>query len=191
MAASWTISVGGQAYGPYSLEQMKAFHAEKRLAGHSLIAREGEEKTYPASEDPELAPLFQPAADTSARQAQPNRFGARAEIDIGDTAPGHFVIIADMKERSITPLEDEIHSFGVAHQVGTQAWALSSQASINVVRTALIQKLGKTDTLFIVDSVNDKVAWFNYGPEADARIRQMWSRPTGHQAGGKRATIRV
>jgi hypothetical protein len=191
MAASWTISVGGQAYGPYSLEQMKTFHAEKRLAGHSLVARDGEEKTYPAGEDPELAVLFQPAADTSDSAPQPSRFGARSEAAVSDTPLGHFVIAADMKERSITALEDEIHSFGAAHQVGPQAWALSSQASINVVRSALIQKLGKTDTLFIVDSVNDKVAWFNYGPEADARIRKMWSRPASHQAGEKRATIRV
>ena len=191
MAASWTISVGGQAYGPYSLEQMKAFHAEKRLAGHSLVAREGEEKIYPAGEDPELAALFQPAADKPAGAPQPSRFGGRHETDIGDAAPGHFVIVADMKERSITGLEEEIYSLGAAHQVGPQAWVLSCQASINIVRTALIQKLGKTDTLFIVDSVNDKVAWFNYGPEADARIRKMWSRPSEHHTGEKRTTIRA
>jgi GYF domain 2 len=195
MAASWTISVGGQAFGPYSLEQMKAFHAEKRLAGHSLVAREGEEKTYPAGEDPELAALFFPAAEKPAGKPtgtpQPHRFGARAETDSGDTAPGHFVIVADMKERSITALTDEIYSLGAAHQVGPQAWLLSCQASINIVRTALIQKLGKTDTLFIVDSVNDKVAWFNYGPEADARIRKMWNRHSEHLAGEKRTAIKA
>jgi hypothetical protein len=190
MAVSWTISVGGQAYGPYSLEQMQAFHAEKRLADHSLIAREGEEQFHRASEDPELAALFQPAAIPDSAP-QPSRFGARGEAAVSDAPLGHFVIVADMKERSIAALADEIHSFGAVHQIGTQAWALSSQASINVVRTALIQKLGKSDTLFIVDSVNDKAAWFNYGPEADARIRQMWSRPAGHQAGEKRSTIRV
>ncbi len=191
MAVSWTISVGGQAYGPYSLEQMKTFHAEKRLAGHSLIAREGEEQSYRASEDPELAVLFQPAADTSDSAPQLSRFGARSEAAISDIPLGHFVIVADMKERSITALEDEIYSLGMAYQVGPQAWALSSQTSINVVRTALIQKLGKTDTLFIVDSVNDKVAWFNYGPEADARVRKMWSRPAEHRNGEKRVTTKA
>ena len=39
MAESWTISVGGRVYGPYSLEQMQGFHAENRLADHSLVAR--------------------------------------------------------------------------------------------------------------------------------------------------------
>ena len=43
MAESWTISAGGRVYGPYTLEQMQGFHAENRLADHSLIARAGEE----------------------------------------------------------------------------------------------------------------------------------------------------
>ena len=40
---SWTISVGGRVYGPYSIEQMRGFHAEGRLADHSLVARAGED----------------------------------------------------------------------------------------------------------------------------------------------------
>ena len=39
-----------------------------------------------------------------------------------------------------------------------------------------MQKLGKLDTLFIVDATHDKAAWFNFGPETDTRIRRMWSR---------------
>ena len=81
-----------------------------------------------------------------------------------------------MKARSIMALEEEIFSLGVAQQFGQQAWVLSSEASINTIRTALVQKLGKTDTLFIVDAAHDKAAWFNFGPEADTRIRMIWSR---------------
>jgi hypothetical protein len=29
--------------------------------------------------------------------------------------------------------------------------------------------------LFIVDSTHNKAAWFNFGPEADARIRRVWT----------------
>src|ERR1700761_9023340 len=108
MAESWTISVGGRVYGPYSLEQMQGFHAENRLADHSMVARAGEEQFHPASEDSVLALLFQPAAAApepaieepvaaepaaAAEPAQPHRFGARTNID----GPAHFVIIADMK----------------------------------------------------------------------------------------------
>lgn len=177
MADFWTMSVGGRVYGPYSLEQMKGFHAEKRLASHSLIARQGQEQFYPAGEDPELSSLFAPAADTAdhAKPDHPKSFGTRFDPDAG--APGHFVIVADMKARSTTVLEEEIFALGVAHPFGPQAWVLSSEASINTIRNALVQKLGKTDTLFIVDAAHDKAAWFNFGPETDTRIRMIWSRP--------------
>ena len=93
MAETWTISVGGRVYGPYTLEQMQAFHAENRLADHSLVARAGEEQFHPAGEDPELASLFH--ADPAARSgnhaqagepAQPHRFGARTEPETAAAA---------------------------------------------------------------------------------------------------------
>ena len=60
MAESWTISVGSRVYGPYSIEQLRAFHSEGRLASHSLVARAGEEQFHPAAEDADLAQLFPP-----------------------------------------------------------------------------------------------------------------------------------
>jgi hypothetical protein len=198
MAESWTISVGGRVYGPYSLEQMQGFHAENRLADHSLVARAGEEQFHPATEDPDLAPLFQTAAAVAdvvpaapAEPAQPHRFGARSDSDLGSGVPSHFVIVADMKSRSITGLEEEIFTLGPAHRFGSQAWVLSSEASINTIRNALVQKLGKIDTLFIVDAAHDKAAWFNFGPETDTRIRKMWSRPIEHQGEEKRTVKRA
>jgi hypothetical protein len=48
-----------------------------------------------------------------------------------------------------------------------------------------VQKLGKIDTLFIVDAAHDKAAWFNFGPENDARVRRMWTRePVARKAAG-------
>ena len=198
MAESWTISVGGRVYGPYNLEQMQGFHAENRLADHSMVARAGEEQFHPASEDTALALLFQPASETAAAEpaaaepiasepAQPHRFGARTE----NGGPAHFVIVADMKSRSITGLEEEIFSLGQAHRFGPQSWVLSSEATINTIRNALVQKLGKIDTLFIVDAVHDKAAWFNFGPETDTRIRKMWSRPTDFSGTEKRTVRRA
>jgi hypothetical protein len=196
MAESWTISVGGRVYGPYSLEQMQGFHAENRLADHSMVARAGEEQFHPAMEDTALAPLFQPASaavETPASEpvatepAQPHRFGTRQEAE----GPAHFVVVADMKSRSITGLEEEIFSLGQAHRFGPQAWVLSSEASINTIRNALVQKLGKLDTIFIVDAARDKAAWFNFGPEADTRIRKMWSRPTEFSGIEKRSVRRA
>ena len=106
----------------------------------------------------------------------PHRFGAKSEPESG---PSHFVIIADLKSSSTTGLEEEIFSLGTAHRFMPQAWVLSSEVGINTIRHALVQKLGKIDTLFIVDAAHDKAAWFNFGPENDARVRRMWSREPG------------
>ncbi|HKY17862.1 MAG TPA: DUF4339 domain-containing protein [Rhizomicrobium sp.] len=181
MANSWTLSVGGHAYGPYTIEQMREFHAEQRLAPHSLVARPGQDDFRPAHEDPDLQALFQSAAEEakipSAEIVQPHRFGARAQPEAAAGSPGRFVIVAEMKSGSTTGLEEEIFSLGSAHAVGPNAWILSSEASINAIRMALVQKLGKFDALFIVDAAHDKAAWFNFGPETESRIRKMWTRP--------------
>jgi hypothetical protein len=196
MAETWTISVGGRVYGPYTLAQMQAFRAENRLADHSLVARGDEEQFHPAGEDPALAPLFQTdrpgeAENTPASEpAQPHRFGARAETETNSDGPAHFVIVADMKSGSISGLEEEICKLGPAHRFRPQAWVLLSEAPINIVRNALMQKLGKIDTLFIVDAAHDKAAWFNFGPETDTRIRRMWSKPVEFSGTEKRGVKR-
>ena len=196
MAETWTISVGGRVYGPYTLEQMQAFRAENRLADHSLVARTDEEQFHPAGEDPALASLFhadQPRETENApvsEPAQPHRFGARTEPEPTSGGPARFVIVADMKSGSLTGLDDEISKLGTAHRFSPQAWILSSEAPINIVRNALMQKLGKIDTLFIVDATHDKAAWFNFGPEADTRIRKMWSKPVEFSGTEKRSVRR-
>ena len=50
-----------------------------------------------------------------------------------------------------------------------------------------MQKLGKLDTIFIVDAAHDKAAWFNFGPEADTRIRKMWTQAGGIAGAEKRS----
>lgn len=188
MSESWTISVGGRVYGPYSAEQMRSFHAEGRLAVHSLVARAGEEQFHPAGEDPELAPLFpaQPFNETQVstpapqipvhdpESHAPHKFGRDA--DAGNGEKNRYVIISDMKSGSISGLEEEIFNLGPAYRFMPQAWILVSEVSINTIRVGLIQKLGKLDTIFIVDAAHDKAAWFNFGPEADIKVRRMWSR---------------
>ena len=121
--------------------------------------------------------------------ATPHRFG-RSEPE-PDAHPSHFVIVADLKSSSISGLEEEIFTLGQAHRFMPQAWILSSEASINTIRNALVQKLGKIDTLFIVDAAHDKAAWFNFGPESDTRIRKMWSRPIDFSGAEKRAVRRA
>ena len=180
MSETWTISVGGRAYGPYNLEQLKAFQAEGRLAPHSMVARAGEEQFGHASDDSELAALFpapapqpepQPQSESPAAAA-PHKFGQ----DQNSGERNRYVIISDMKSGSINGLEEEIFNLGPAYRFMPQAWVLTSEVSLNTIRSGLIQKLGKLDTLFLVDAAHDKAAWFNFGPEADTKVRRLWQR---------------
>jgi hypothetical protein len=183
MSDSWTVSVGGRTYGPYSDAQMQAFAGEGRLAPTSLVARKGDSHYKAASEDSTLSTFFRAKPPAMALAQALNgeedppvaRFG-RKDDETGSGELTHYVIVADMKSRSITGLEEEIHNLGLAYAVMPQVWLLTSDMSVNSVRNTLVQKLGKLDMLFVVDATHDKAAWFNFGPESDTRIRRIWSR---------------
>lgn len=178
MSVTWTISVGGRSYGPYSLEQMKLFQSEGRLAPHSLILREGEEQMRYASEDSDLASLFpaprEPQAPAKSRPADSAPKFGRDSQPAGERT--RYLIAAEMKSGSIAALEDEISKFGASFRFMPQTWILVSDVSINTIRSELIQKLGKLDALIVVDTTHDKAAWFNFGPEADTKMRRLWQR---------------
>ncbi len=181
MSDFWIVSVSDKAYGPYTTPQMEAFAAEGRLAPSSLVARAGETEFRAAGEDPAFSALFQPSkmvpqARAEAMQpAEPvavQKFG-RGDAD-GRGERSRFVIIVDMKSRSIQGVEEEIFKMGPAYAVLPQVWLLVADMSVTTIRNLLIQKLGKMDVLFVVDATHDKGAWFNFGPEADARMRKLW-----------------
>jgi hypothetical protein len=193
MPQSWIISVGGRTYGPFTADQMQAFAAEGRLVAHSLIARNGEAAFGPAAQDPALASIFMSSSPSPAFEAEHSAgvaaemktpqsqleersaFGRNDDRGEGDES-SHFVIVADMKSRSIAGLEEEIHSLGPAYAITPQTWVLSSELSVNAIRNILIQKLGKLDVIFVIDATNDKIAWFNYSPEQEVRVRRVWNK---------------
>jgi hypothetical protein len=187
MSDTWTISVSGQSYGPYAAAQMQAFVGEGRLAPLSLVCRAGESQLRAAGDDPILATFFRPAAPlratpffTAESNEEPAASFGRHDEDTQTGNRSHFVIVADMKSRSISGLEEEIFNLGPAVPVMPQAWLLASELPINHIRQTLVQKLGKLDLLFIADATHDKAAWFNFGPEADSRVRRIWQRmPSG------------
>lgn len=182
MSQSWMVTVEGQAYGPYPLEQMTAFIAEGRIVAQSLIGPPGQ-APYPAGNDPAFMEIFNPpkprAAAVAERLAPAERapmqkFGRNAEE--GDGQPCHFVILADIKSRSINGFEEAVFNLGQAYPLLPMAWLLTSTFPLNAVRNALVQTLGTLDVLFVVDTTHDKAAWYNFGPEADARIRRIWNK---------------
>ncbi len=188
MSDTWTINAAGQTYGPYTLQQMQTFVGEGRLAAHSLVAPTGNTQFRAAGSYPVLIKLFAPAGPQPSATGKFVTAGG-VEGDDDTISPtfgrsndeprsgerGRFVVIADMKSRSISGLEEEIFNMGPAFPLMPQAWLLISDQPINSIRNALVQKLGKLDMLFIVDATHNKAAWFNFGPEADTRIRRVWT----------------
>jgi hypothetical protein len=150
MSDTWTISVAGRNYGPYTAEQMRGFAGEGRLAPQSLVARAGENQFRIAAEDPTLAALFYTPAPAAAPAPSPAPAPARSQTfftaegneeiqpSFGrqeEDAPAghrtHFIIVADMKSRSISGLEEEIFNLGPAVPIMPQAWLLASDMAIN------------------------------------------------------------
>lgn len=186
MSDSWNIKVGGRSYGPFDLQQMQGLVAEGRLAPHSQVSRPDDDTLCAAKDDARLATLFASPKKAEPLPSATGRFFTAKRVDEEESAQkfgrsneegerGRFVIIADMKSRSISGLEEEILTFGPAYAFLPQIWLLASDQSINAIRNALVQKLGKNDMLFVIDATHNKATWFNFGPEGDARIRRVWT----------------
>ncbi len=185
MSACWIVTVGGRAYGPYTHAQMAAFAAERRIAPQSLISRAGETTCRPADSFAELADLFASEAEPTSEStiSQPRAeaqtgvvFGRNKDDTPKNSERAHMVIMADVKSRSILGLEEAICKLGQAIPILPQTWLLRTDQSVNAVRTVLARHMGSVDVLFIVDATNDKAAWHNFTPHAEARIRRFWSR---------------
>ena len=196
MTDFWKVQVAGQSYGPYPLDHMKAFIAEGRIVATSMVAYGEEAGFHAASDDLMLAQFLAPAPEPVAEpeiepepiaepvrktEAAASKFGRVDETQ--DSEPAHIIIMADMKSRSLSGLEEAIYSLGSAFPVLPQVWLLTTNESVNGIRNLLIQKLGKIDVLFIVDATRDKAAWFNFGPEPEARMRRIWGKDAQRKAG--------
>ncbi len=179
MIGAWSINVSGRLYGPFTSERMRSFALEGRLAANSLVAREGTSDWHEARDEPEFADLFvfplkesvptfgKPAAKATAAP------GAATESEGGKS---HFVIIIDQKSGSSGTLESAISSLGVNYRLMQNIWIMTTDQTVNAVRNRLVQELGKNDCLFVIDASKGKAAWFNFGPEADVRIRRVWQK---------------
>ncbi|MGH6888666.1 MAG: DUF4339 domain-containing protein [Rhizomicrobium sp.] len=189
MTGSWIISFAGRTFGPYSTRQMKEFAAEGRVAEQSLVARAGEKTFHKALEEPELAAIFSSSQDSPTTSASQNmRREPQPAFGRGDEASSageraRFMIVADLKSGSIAKLEEAIARLGQSCTIMPQAWLLSSDQPISIIRNLLVQQIGKLDLLFVIDATNDRAAWFNFGPEADARIRKFWRTDTKRSVG--------
>lgn len=201
----WYVRVGNEAYGPYTSDQMRAYIAEGRVMAGSLVAAEGSSEWRLVTHDPVLSSYLvqvQPATNTQpvpvpatvqAAKYAPAAAPAQATpvaqqtTTVGRVAQAHaniepeqsnFIILFEVKSRSIARIEQAIMNLGPACKLAPNVWIVSSNETIATVRNTLFEHFGRTDSLFIADASRGKAAWFNFGPEAEARIRRVWQKPT-------------
>lgn len=177
--ASWRVSVAGKVYGPYSHAQMESFVVEGRIAAHSIVAAGDNGPWLSASDDPLLASLFMrtPSREVDA-QPQPKVTPVTEHIYVTDAKQSGFnyVVVAEIKSRSGYGFERELAKLGDNYRISMTVFLLRSDFPISAVRNALIQHLGKTDSLLVVEANQSKSAWFNLGPQAESHIRRVWQR---------------
>lgn len=154
----WLMRVEGRDYGPYGIDQLKAFVAQHRFVPDSLVCEHGADGWRRAAEDPELSQLF----------GKP-----RVEDTDGVST---FVIYFDSKGYTPPDFEKTVDSFENAYRVASNLWLVQTTANVVGLRNDLTQKLGRHDTLLIVDAGKAKGAWHNFGPEVESKFRQLLKR---------------
>jgi GYF domain 2 len=174
MVGDWTINIAGKVYGPYTAERMRGFASEGRLAANSLVAREGTTDWHEANDEPEFVNLF---ATREAKPSTPTANGTpAAKMEAAAPQQAQLVIFVDVKSRVSNNFEQTILNLGTAYKVLPNVWIVATPETANAVRNRLVQELGKLDSLFVIDATRGKAAWFNFGPEADSKIRRIWQK---------------
>ena len=204
MIGAWTLNVSGRVYGPFSSERMRGFVSEGRLAPHSLVAREGSSDWHEARDEPEFSNVFSQRGQAPSIAAPEPKLAAAApqtvpspqpiqpqmpapvpqahahhvnSVAAGEPVTAHFAVIVDQKaQAAASNLEGAINSLGQSYRLTTNVWIISTEQTVSAVRNRLVQELGKADSLFVIDASRGKAAWFNFGPEADVRIRRVWQK---------------
>lgn len=203
---NWFVQVQSQNYGPYSDEQMQAFVQEGRVNSQSLITNDvnagffhadafeifkfwsgtqqiaasgGSAHTYqPISAAP--TPHFmvsrqQDITPQPIQQYQPEHYTQNA----APNASSVFLIMAEINSEGTMGFLQTLQNFGQAERLSDTIWLLRSGASVEQLRNALSQSLNRQDRLFLLDSSENKPAWFNIGADLDHRIRDLWEDDQG------------
>lgn len=173
--STWRINVSGQVYGPYTGHQLKAFAQEGRIAPHSIVQAGEKGPWITAIDDPVLGQLFVKNRPPAA-QSLGSPTGEQQTAAGSDAASANFVVVADLRSRGSAPFEGAIAKLGDAYRLNPLVWLLHSDRTAGAIRNELVQHMGQSDNLVIIDATRGKTAWFNLGPEADSKIRRVWKR---------------
>lgn len=186
----WYVQFDGLAYGPYSHGQMQGFVSEGRVIAGSLITLDPSRGYFQASAFPiflqwqsaahnmgHMQPVVGQTQEMQVQQQQP------APVAVGqsyqphrqqDPTPAVLLVMAEIRSSQGMPFLQALQAHGTAQRIGDTVWLLRSAITADALRSSLSRTLSKQDRLFILDSFNNKTAWFNIGADMDNRIRDLW-----------------
>lgn len=166
-APQWWVQVRGQAYGPYSFEQLSHFVEEGRVR-----------PSTPVSDKPE-------SGWTEARRIGGLMPQHRAELHVeragAETAANVFVF-AEIRSGAWMAFMAALEAMGAMAELAPGLWLVRTRFSAGIVRNTLSQTLERGDKFAVIDATRDRLAWYNLGPEVDVRLGQVWNAPLKRQA---------
>lgn len=161
-AGQWWVQVRGQAYGPYSMEQLSTFVAEGRVRPATQVSNARDGAWIEARKVIGLMRNAEPANDA----AEAANVFVHAEIFSG----------------SWMGFMAALESMGHVCELSPGLYLVRTRFSAGVIRNTLSQTLERGDRFVVVDATRDRLAWFNLGPETDVRIQKVWNGPLRAEA---------
>ena len=117
----------------------------------------------------------QPQAPQTAPMGAPVETSPVAQTSQPAAKPTVFLVMAEISSENGMRFLQALQSFGPAQRIGDTVWLLRAAADIDNLRNALANTLTRQDRVFIMDSFNNRTAWFNIGADMDSRIKELWA----------------
>lgn len=162
----WRVIIKETAYGPYTLGQMQAFIEEGRVGLQTKVAS-GEDAPIVAAETVrELQPALRE------KYVSPSN----STDDEFNEKPRNYIVIARLAGSAEELLIRKLNTFGSFGEALPGVFILRSRVRLSDLQKGLQTVTDIRDRVLIVDASNDRLGWFNLGPEADVHLRNIWDK---------------
>ena len=157
-AGQWWVGANGKPYGPYSMAQLSRFVAEGRVRASTQVAESAEGPWVDARK---VMGLLGPTGGENDNAPDAANIFVHAEIRSG----AHHEFAAALE------------ALGSMCELAPGLFLVRTRFSAGIVRNTLSQTLMAGDRFAVIDATRNRFAWFNLGPEIDARVSSVWNGP--------------
>jgi hypothetical protein len=164
----WWVQVRGQAYGPYSQDQLAQFVQEGRVRPSTPVSNHPDSGWAEARRFESLMAPLRAAPAATPQSANNNTPAAEA---------ANIFVFAEIHSGAWSAFMAALESMGPLLELSPGLWLLRTHLSAGVMRNTLSQTLERGDRFVVMDATRDRVAWFNLGPGLDVKIKDVWNAP--------------